>query len=53
MLGDDTLAELEQKIDAFAKEFQPGKDQGVVGAEKVDAAEAEDVNQERIVKGRR
>ncbi len=53
VLGDDTLAELEQKIDAFAKEFQPGKDQGVVGAEKVDAAEAEDVNQERIVKGRR
>ncbi len=30
-----------------------GKDQSVVGAEKVDAAEAEDVNQERIVKGRR
>jgi F-type H+-transporting ATPase subunit alpha len=52
-LGDDTLAELEKHVDAFSKEFQPGKDQSVVGAEKVDAAGAEDVNQERIVKGRR
>ena len=53
VLDDDTLAELDKKVDAFALEFQPGGDQNVVGAEKVDAAEAEDVNQERIVKGRR
>ena len=52
-LGDDTVAELEKKIDEFILEFQPGDDQGVVGAEQVEAAEAEDVNQERIVKGRR
>ena len=52
-LGDDTVAELEKKIDEFILEFQPGTDQGVVGAEQVEAAEAEDVNQERIVKGRR
>jgi F-type H+-transporting ATPase subunit alpha len=52
-LGDDTVAELEQKIDAFLLEFQPGADQGAPGAEQVEAAEAEDINQERIVKGRR
>ena len=52
-LGDDTVAELEQKVDAFLLEFQPGAEQSVVGSEQVEAAEAEDINQERIVKGRR
>ena len=51
-LGDDTVAELEKKVDEFILEFQPGE-QSAVGTEQVEAAEAEDVNQERIVKGRR
>ena len=53
VLGDDTIAELTQKVDQFILEFQAGDDQALVGTEKVEAAEAEDVNQERIVKGRR
>ena len=53
VLGDDTVAELEKKVDEFILEFQPGTEQGLAGTEKVDAADADDVNQERIVKGRR
>ena len=55
VLDDDTAAELEKQVDAFALEFQAGEGQSLVapGREDVHAADAEDVNQERIVKGRR
>ncbi len=44
-----------QKTDEFILEFQAGKGQAISkpGHEEVAAAEAEDVNQEKIVKGRR
>jgi len=55
VLDDDTLAELDKQVDAFTLEFQGGKGQSISapGHEEVAAAEAEDVNQEQIVKGRR
>jgi F-type H+-transporting ATPase subunit alpha len=55
VLDDDTTAEMEKAIDAFALEFQPGDGQGIgdPGSEDVDALEAENVGQEKIVKGRR
>ena len=55
VLDDDTVAELDKQTDAFILEFQGGKGQaiGAPGHEEVAAAEAEDVNQEKIVKGRR
>jgi F-type H+-transporting ATPase subunit alpha len=55
VLDDDTVAELGKKTDEFILEFQAGKGQaiGKPGREDVAAAEAEDVNQEKIVKGRR
>ena len=55
VLDDDTAAELEKQVDAFTLEFQGGKGQSLSapGHEEVAAAEAEDVNQEQIVKGRR
>jgi F-type H+-transporting ATPase subunit alpha len=55
VLDDDTVAELTKKTDDFILEFQAGKGQsiGKPGHEEVAAAEAEDVNQEKIVKGRR
>ena len=42
-------------VDAFVLEFQGGKGQalGAPGHEEVAAADADDVNQEKIVKGRR
>ena len=51
----DVLSELEAKTDAFVLEFQAGKGQAInqPGHEEVSAAAAEDVNQEKIVKGRR
>lgn len=55
VLDDDTVAELTKKTDEFILEFQAGKGQsiGKPGHEEVAAAGAEDVNQEKIVKGRR
>jgi F-type H+-transporting ATPase subunit alpha len=55
VLDDDTAAELEKAVDAFALEFQAGDAQGIggPGSEDVDALEADSVGQEKIVKGRR
>ena len=55
VLDDATVAELEKQTDAFILEFQGGKGHaiGAPGHEEHAAAEAEDVNQEKIVKGRR
>lgn len=55
VLDDDTVAELEKATDAFILEFQGGKGHGIgaPGHEEHSAADAEDVNQEKIVKGRR
>ncbi|UYO98287.1 F0F1 ATP synthase subunit alpha [Microbacterium sp. M28] len=55
LLDDATVAELEKATDAFILEFQGGKGQaiGAPGHEEHAAAAAEDVNQEKIVKGRR
>ena len=55
VLSDETAAELEKHVDAFILEFQGGKggSLGAVGNEAHAAADADDVNQEKIVKGRR
>ena len=55
VLDDATAAELEKVTDAFILEFQGGKGQAInkPGHEEVAAAHEEDVNQEKIVKGRR
>ncbi|WP_309067577.1 F0F1 ATP synthase subunit alpha [Microbacterium sp.] len=54
-LEDDTVAEMEKAIDAFLLEFQGGKGQhlGAPGHEEHSAADVTDVDQEKIVKGRR
>ncbi|MGN7189756.1 MULTISPECIES: F0F1 ATP synthase subunit alpha [unclassified Curtobacterium] len=51
-LSDDTVAAMEREIDAFTKGFQTS-DGKTLGSEQFDAAQAEDVDQEQIVKGRR
>jgi F-type H+-transporting ATPase subunit alpha len=55
VLDDATEAELERATDAFILEFQAGSDRPLdaPGKEQFEAAEPEDVNQEKIVKGRR
>ncbi|WP_019181235.1 F0F1 ATP synthase subunit alpha [Microbacterium yannicii] len=55
VLDDDTVAELAKRTDEFILEFQAGKGQAIgrLGHEEVAAAEVDDVNQEKIVKGRR
>ncbi|HCJ47973.1 MAG TPA: F0F1 ATP synthase subunit alpha, partial [Microbacterium sp.] len=55
VLDDATLAELDKATDAFVLEFQGGKGQAInkPGHEEVAAADVDDVNQEKIVKGRR
>ncbi len=55
VLDDATEAELSAAVDAFLVEFQPGGgvDLDALGSEEFAAAEVEDVNQERIVKGKR
>ena len=55
VLDDATAAELEKVADEFILEFQGGKGQAInkPGHEEVAAAHEEDVNQEKIVKGRR
>ncbi|QKS16339.1 F0F1 ATP synthase subunit alpha [Curtobacterium sp. Csp2] len=51
-LSDDTVATMDREIDAFKKGFQTS-DGKTLGSEQFDAAQAEDVDQEQIVKGRR
>ncbi|MFJ3382724.1 MULTISPECIES: F0F1 ATP synthase subunit alpha [unclassified Curtobacterium] len=51
-LSDDTVAEMDKQIDEFTKSFQTS-DGKTLGSEQVQAADAEDVDQEQIVKGRR
>ncbi|OIH98780.1 MULTISPECIES: F0F1 ATP synthase subunit alpha [unclassified Curtobacterium] len=51
-LSDETVAEMEKQIDEFSKSFQTS-DGKTLGSEQFDAADAEDVDQEQIVKGRR
>ena len=55
VLDKDTIAELDREVDRFSQEFQAGRGKSIdaPGHEEFDAAEAEDVNQEQIVKGRR
>ena len=56
VLDDDTAAELAKITDSFVLEFQSGKGGQAIdkpGHEEFDAAAAEDVSQEKIVKGRR
>jgi F-type H+-transporting ATPase subunit alpha len=51
-LSDETVAEMDKQIDEFTKSFQTS-DGKTLGSEPFDAADAEDVDQEQIVKGRR
>ncbi|MGG7307294.1 F0F1 ATP synthase subunit alpha [Curtobacterium sp. AB451] len=51
-LSDDTVAEMTKQIDEFSKSFQTS-DGKTLGSEQFEAASAEDVDQEQIVKGRR
>ncbi|PZF59850.1 F0F1 ATP synthase subunit alpha [Curtobacterium sp. MCSS17_008] len=51
-LSDETVAAMDREIDAFTKGFQTS-DGRTLGSEQFDAADAEDVDQEQIVKGRR
>jgi F-type H+-transporting ATPase subunit alpha len=55
VLDDATVAELTAAVDKFKLEFQTGEGKPLasVGSEKFDAIAEEDVNQEKIVKGRR
>ncbi|KQW07752.1 ATP synthase subunit alpha [Leifsonia sp. Root4] len=55
VLDDATVAELTAAVDTFKLEFQTGEGKPLasVGSEKFDAIAEEDVNQEKIVKGRR
>ncbi|MFJ4297188.1 F0F1 ATP synthase subunit alpha [Curtobacterium sp. NPDC089689] len=51
-LSDETVAAMDREIDAFKKGFQTS-DGKTLGSEQFEAASAEDVDQEQIVKGRR
>ncbi|GAA3337820.1 F0F1 ATP synthase subunit alpha [Curtobacterium pusillum] len=51
-LSDDTVAEMSKQIDEFSKSFQTSEGK-TLGSEQFEAAQAEDVDQEQIVKGRR
>ncbi|UFS60051.1 F0F1 ATP synthase subunit alpha [Subtercola endophyticus] len=55
VLSDDVVEALEKGVSEFKKEFQTGEGKPLasVGSEKFDASAKEDVNQEKIVKGRR
>jgi len=55
VLDDDTVAKLESAVDTFKLEFQTGEGKPLasVGNEQFEAIAEEDVNQEKIVKGRR
>jgi F-type H+-transporting ATPase subunit alpha len=51
-LSDDTVAAMSAQIDEFTKSFQTS-DGKTLGSEQFESADAEDVDQEQIVKGRR
>jgi len=55
VLSDDIVADLDSSIDGFKKEFQTGEGKPLasVGREEFTATDAEDVNQEKIVKSAR
>jgi F-type H+-transporting ATPase subunit alpha len=55
VLSDDTVAALESGVDDFKLEFQTGEGKALasVGSEQFEAIAAEEVVQEKIVKGRR
>jgi len=55
VLDDATVAELDKAVDAFKLEFQTSEGQSLnaAGSEAFDPAEAEDINQEQIVKQKR
>jgi len=55
VLDDTTKAELEKQVDAFVIAFQAtgAEGLGAPGSEEFDAIEAEDINQEKIVKRKR
>jgi F-type H+-transporting ATPase subunit alpha len=55
VLDDATVAELEKATDEFILEFSSAGNVAIdaPGSEQIDAADAGDVNQEKIVKGRR
>ena len=55
VLSDELITSLGEQIDAFKLEFQTGEGKQLdsVGKEEFTAIEPEDVNQEKIVKGRR
>jgi len=55
VLDDKTTADLDAAVDAFKLEFQTGEGKPLasVGSEVFEAAEPEDVQQEKIVKGKR
>ena len=51
VLDDETEAALEKAVDEFVVAFQGGEEGGVhAGSEQFDAVEAEDINQEKIVR---
>jgi F-type H+-transporting ATPase subunit alpha len=55
VLSDETAAMLDSEVDKFKLEFQTGEGKPLasVGREEFTATKVEDVNQEKIVKGRR
>ena len=55
VLSDELVTSLGEQIDKFKLEFQTGEGKQLdsVGKEEFTAIEPEDVNQEKIVKGRR
>ena len=55
VLDDKTTADLDAAVDAFKLEFQTGEGKPLasVGSEQFEAAVPEDINQEKIVKGKR
>jgi F-type H+-transporting ATPase subunit alpha len=55
VLSDDIVAALESGIDSFKQEFQTGEGKPLasVGREEFEATDADDVNQEKIVKTKR
>ncbi|GAB3385632.1 F0F1 ATP synthase subunit alpha [Humibacter soli] len=55
VLDDDTVATLERQVDAFKLEFETGEGKPLVapGSERYEAIEEEEVDQEKIVTGRR
>jgi len=53
VLDDDTAAALDAAVDKFSLEFVTGDGKTLAGKEQFKEVEAEDINQEQIVKGRR